>query len=206
MWWFKGAFMMLFHPLEMVTLIKRKRLEIPFFAMFAPFLLCALLRVISVFTVNYTVSAIQPQNANILLEVGSEVLIVILWALACYAFMTIMGGESTFKETFLLSAYSMVPVIVIRPIMIIVSQVLAFSEKGFYNSLNTIMWVWVIALLFITFKEANNISFWKAVFFSLIIVIAMFLIVIVILLAFALDSQIVLFVQELISETNFFFR
>ena len=206
MWWLKGAFMMLFHPLEMVTLIKRKRKEIPFLAMATPFLLCALLRIISVYTVNYTVSAIQPQNANLFLEVGSEILIVILWAFACYAFMTIMGGESTFKETMLLSAYSMVPVIVIRPIMIIVSQVLAFSEKGFYGALSTIMWIWVIALLFITFKEANNISFWKSVFFTIIIIIAMFLIVIVLLLAFALDSQIYLFFQELWSEKDFLFK
>ena len=83
---------------------------------------------------------------------------------------------------------------------------LAFSEKGFYGTLSTIMWVWVIALLFITFKEANNISFWKSIFFTLVIVIAMFLIVIVLLLAFALDSQIYLFFQELWSEKDFLFK
>lgn len=206
MWWIKAAFMMLFHPLEMVTLIKRKRLQIPVLAMLAPFAICAILRIISIYTVNYTVSAIQPQNANIWVEVGMDVMIVILWAFACYAFMTIMGGESTFKETILLSAYSMVPVIVIRPFMIIISQVLAYSEKGLYDALNTIMWAWVIILLFVTFKEANNISFWKTVFFTIVIIIAMFLIVIVLLLAIALDSQIVLFVQELISEAKFLLR
>ena len=68
------------------------------------------------------------------------------------------------------------------------------------------MWVWVIALLYITFKEANNISFWKSIFFTIVIIIAMFLIVIVVLLAFALDSQIVLFVQELWSEKDFLFK
>ncbi len=206
MWWLKGAFMMLFHPMEMITLVKRKRKEIPFLAIFTPFALCALLRIISVYTVNYTVSAIQPQNANLFLEVGSEVLIVILWAFACYAFMTIVGGESTFKETICLSAFSMTPIIAIRPIMIIISQVLAFSEKGFYDALNVLMWVWVIVLLYICFKEGNNISFWKSIFFCLIIIIAMFLIVIVLLLAFALDSQIFLFFQELFSEMNFLFR
>ncbi len=206
MWWLKGAFMMLFHPMEMITLVKRKRKEIPFLAIFTPFALCALLRVISVYTVNYTVSAIQPQNANLFLEVGSEVLIVILWAFACYAFMTIVGGESTFKETICLSAFSMTPIIVIRPIMIIISQVLAFSEKGFYDALNMLMWIWVIVLLYVCFKEGNNISFWKSIFFCLIIIIAMFLIVIVLLLAFALDSQIFLFFQELFSEMNFLFR
>lgn len=198
--------MMLFHPMEMITLVKRKRKEIPFLAIFTPFALCALLRVISVYTVNYTVSAIQPQNANLFLEVGSEVLIVILWAFACYAFMTIVGGESTFKETICLSAFSMTPIIVIRPIMIIISQVLAFSEKGFYDALNMLMWIWVIVLLYVCFKEGNNISFWKSIFFCLIIIIAMFLIVIVLLLAFALDSQIFLFFQELFSEMNFLFR
>ena len=41
MWWLKGAFMMLFHPLEMVTLVKRKRKEIPILAIITPFLICA---------------------------------------------------------------------------------------------------------------------------------------------------------------------
>lgn len=198
--------MMLFHPLEMVELIKRKRNEIPGLALFLPFLVCAVLRILSVYTVNYTVSSMQPAKANLLLEIGVEVFPVILWSLACYAFMTIMGGESTFKETLLLSAYSMIPIIVIRPVMILVSQVLSFSEKGFYDTVNAAMWIWVILLLFITFKESNNISFGKSVFFTLIIIIAMFLIVIVVLLAFSLDSQIVLFVEEIFSELNFFLR
>lgn len=206
MWWVKCAFMMLIHPLEMVTLIKRKREQIPFLALVIPFLLCSLLRVVSVYTVNYTVSSVQPSNANIFLEIGFEVVPVVLWAVACYAFMTIMGGESTFKETLLLSSFSMVPIIAIRPIMIIISQVLAFSEKGFYDTLGTIMLVWMIMLLFLTFKEANSLTLGKSVFFAFIIVIAMFLIVIVLLLAISLDSQIVLFVQELVSELNFFLR
>ncbi len=206
MWWIKSAFMMLFHPVEMVTLIKRKRTQIPFLAMTLPFLICAVIRVISVYAVNYTVATVSPKNANVFLEIGTEIIPVLLWSVACYAFMTIMGGESTFKETLVLSAYSMVPVIVMRPLMILLSWVLSFSEKGFYDTLSVIMWIWVIALLFITFMEANNLSFGKSIFFTLIIVVAMFLIVIVLLLAFALDSQIVLFVQEIISELNFFFR
>lgn len=206
MWWLKTAFMMLFHPIEMVTLIKRKRRQIPFLAMLLPFAIEAILRIISVYTVNYTVTTVSPKNANIWLELAMAVLPVALWAVASYGFMTIVGGEATFRETLVLSAYSLVPTFIIQPVAILLSRVLSASEAGFYNALQLIMWTWVICLIFITFKEANSISFGKTVAYSLIILIVMVLIVAVAMLAFALDCQIVLFIQEFASELNFFLR
>ena len=120
--------------------------------------------------------------------------------------MTIMGGESTFTETLTLSVFSMMPYIVLQPVLTAVSRVLSYSEAGFYKAAEIFIFGWVIVLIFLTFMESNNIGFGKALFFSLLIIITMFLILCVVLLAFALDSQIVLFVQEIISELNFFMR
>ena len=204
--WLKYFVLTLFHPIDTFYLIKKDRKHIPIVTVLVLFAVAVVLKILYVYTVNFTVATTSAANANAIIEIGIVIIPIILWAVASYALMTVCGGESTFKETMLLSAYSMVPVIVIRPIMIILSQVLAASEKGFYSALSTIMWVWVILLLYITFKEANNISFWKSIFFTIIIVIAMFLIVVVLLLAFALDSQIFLFAQELWSEKDFLFK
>lgn len=206
MWWLKCAFMMLFHPIEMVTLIKRRRKEIPLLAMLLPFAISAVLRIISVYTVNYTVATVSPKNANVWLELAVAVVPVALWAIACYGFMTIVGGEATFKETFVLSSFSLMPVFVLQPIAILLSRVLSADEAGFYGALQGLMWIWVIVLLFVTFKESNNISFGKTVAYSLVIIIVMLLIVGVVMLAFSLDCQIVLFIQEVASELNFFLR
>lgn len=206
MWWLQCAVMMLFHPKEMVTLIKRRRKHIPVGAMLIPLLLCAAVRILAVYGVNYTVSSVSPGNINLPLELAFILLPVLLWSVACYGFMTIMGGESTFTETLTLSVFSMMPYIVLQPVMTAVSRVLSYSESGFYNAAEIFMFGWVIVLLFLTFMESNNIGFGKAVFFSLLIIVTMFLILCVTLLAFALDSQIVLFVQEIISELNFFMR
>ena len=73
---------MLFHPIEMVTLIKRRRKQIPLIAMLLPFAVSAVLRIISVYTVNYTVSSVSPKNANIWLELALAVVPVALWAVA----------------------------------------------------------------------------------------------------------------------------
>ena len=205
MWCLKCAFMMLFHPIEMVTLIKRRK-EIPLLAMLLPFAISAVLRIISVYTVNYTVAAVSPKNANVWLELAVAVVPVALWAIACYGFMTIVGGEATFKETFVLSSFSLMPVFVFQPIAILLSRVLSADEAGFYGALQGLMWIWVIVLLFVTFKESNNISFGKTVAYSLVIIIVMLLIVGVVMLAFSLDCQIVLFIQEVASELNFFLR
>ena len=174
--------------------------------MLLPFAISAVLRIISVYTVNYTVATVSPKNANVWLELTVAVVPVALWAIACYGFMTIVGGEATFKETFVLSSFSLMPVFVLQPIAILLSRVLSADEAGFYGALQGLMWIWVIVLLFVTFKESNNISFGKTVAYSLVIIIVMLLIVGVVMLAFSLDCQIVLFIQEVASELNFFLR
>ncbi len=204
MWWYKCACMMLFHPIEVGTLVKRKRAAIPWPAIALPLGLVALWRVLNVYLVNFTVATVLPRHANLLLEVGIGLLPVLLWTVASYAFMTVMGGESTFRETLAMGALSMLPYVVFTPVLTLLSWGLSYEEKGLYTTLQALLWIWVVVLILVSFKESNNLSFGKALLFVFLIVIVMALILVVALLAFALVCQIVLFFEEVLSEATFY--
>lgn len=204
MWWFTCLWMMLFHPVEVGVVVKRRRTAIPWAVIGLPLLVTALWRVLGVYLTNYTVAAVSPREASILLEIGLGLVPVLLWTVASYAFMTIMGGESTFKETLTMSVMSLMPYIVLTPLLVLLSRALSYGEKGFFTALQAAVWIWVVVLVFVSFMQSNNLSFRKALVFTLIILIVMALLLGVLLLAFALVSQIVLFAQEVLSETRFY--
>ena len=204
MWWYKCFCMILVHPVDVGYLVKRKRDNIPWAVIILPLLLTAVLRIISVYTTNYTVASVFPRDASIMLEIGIVILPVLLWSVASYAFMTIMGGESTYKETLTMSSLALAPNIVLTPFVLLLSRALAFQEKSFYNFLQVMIFIWVVLLIFLSFKESNNLSLKRSLGFAFIVLIVMALLLTVCVLIFALISQIVLFVQEVLSEASYY--
>jgi hypothetical protein len=198
--------MILFHPIEIFYLIKRDRKNIPWMVSLFTLAIAVLIKTLTVYTVNYTVASKSAEQANALWELGMVVVPLLLWVVASYALMTIMGGESTFKETLTISTYSLVPYILFTPLVIIISQVLSTSEAGFFNTLQNLLIVWMLILLFVGFKESNGLGFGAAIWRAFLSLIVMVLIAATFLLIFALGSQIVIFVQELTSEINYYLR
>ncbi len=204
--WLKYFVLTLFHPIDTFYLIKKDRKHIPIVTVLVLFAVAVALKILYVYTVNFTVATTSAANANAIIEIGIITVPIILWAVASYALMTVCGGESTFKETLTISAYSLAPYIVFTPIMIIISQVLTESENGFFVGMNAFIIAWMVILLFLGFMQSNGLSFGKAVGFALVSVVAMVIIAATVLLVFALGAQIVKFVQELADEIKFFLR
>lgn len=204
--WLKYGFMVLFHPIEIFYLVKRNRDEIPWLVSMILLFLASIMKIIYVYTVNYTVATKTPEDANALWELGTILVPVIAWVISSYALMTIMGGESTFKETLTITSYSLVPYIVGTPILILISQLLATSESGFHQAFQSIIVAWVVILVFVSFKESNGLTFGAAVWRAILSFVVMVLLAATLLLIFALGSQIVVFFQEITAEVNFYLR
>lgn len=204
--WLKYFILTLFHPVDTFYLIKKDRKQLSKLAVFLLFFAAAAIKVLYVYTVNYTVATVSSATANAFLEIGVVLVPVLLWAVASYALMTVCGGEATFGETLTISAYSLTPYIVFTPIMILVSQVLSRSELGFFVGMRSIVIAWMVVLLFVGFMQSNGMKFSHAVGLGLVAILVMILIAATFLLAFGLGAQIVRFIQEIASEINFFLR
>lgn len=204
--WLKYFVLILFHPIDTFYLIKKDRKQISKLAVFTVFAAAVAMKILYVYTVNFTVSTTTAAEANALLELGVIIVPIALWALASYALMTICGGEATIGETFTISIYSLAPYIVCTPIMILISQVLSGAESAFFVGMNGAIIAWVVILLFLGFMQSNGLKFSHAVGYALITVLVMVIIVVVVLLALGLGAQIVRFIQEISVEVKFLLR
>ena len=204
--WFKYFLLVLFHPSDTFYLIKKDRKQISKLAVAAVLLAAIAMKIIYVYTVNFTVSTTTAANANAVIEIGVIVVPILLWALASYAVMTICGGEATIAETFTISIYSLAPYIVGTPLTIILSHIFSRSEYAFFVGIQSAIIAWVVILLFVGFMQSNGLKFSHAIGYTLLSIVAMALIAVTFLLAFGLGAQIYKFGQELVSEVKFFLR
>ncbi len=204
--WLKYFVLVLFHPIDTFYLIKKDRKNLSKTAILAVLAAAVAMKILFVYTVNFTVSSTTAAEANGFLEIGVILVPVLLWAIASYALMTICGGESTIGETITISIYSLAPYIVCTPITILISHIFSRSELAFFIGIQVAIIAWVVILLFVGFMQSNGLKFSHAVGFALISVIVMVLIAVVVLLAFGLGAQIWRFIQELAAEIKFLLR
>lgn len=204
--WLKYFVLVLFHPVDTFYLIKKDRKNISKIALIAIMLAAVLMKIIYVYTVNFTVSTTTAAEANAFLEIGIIVIPILLWALASYALMTICGGEATIGEAFAISIYSLVPYIVLTPATILISHVFSASEQAFFVGIQGAIIAWVVLLLFIGFMQSNGLKFSHAVGFAILSILVMVLIAVVVLLAIGLGSQIYKFIQEFSAEIKYLIR
>lgn len=204
--WLKYFILVLFHPVDTFYLIKKDRKQLSKIAVLSVLAAALLIKIVYVYTVNFTVSSTTAAEANAIIELGVIIVPIVLWAIASYALMTICGGESTIGETMTISVYALAPYIVMTPITIGISHIFSRSEYGFFVGMQIAIIAWVVILLFVGFMQSNGLSFGRAVGFAVLSVLVMALIAVVILLAAGLAAQIVRFIQEIVAEAKFLMR
>ena len=119
-----------------------------------------------------------------------------------YAITAIIVGECSFTELLTASTYCLVPVIVIKPFLGLMSLVLTTDEAGIYNGLLVITYIWMLILLFLALQRLNDYSVKKTVCVVFIAIIAMLIIWGVIILIFTLFAQVVGFIQDILREVK----
>ena len=78
-------------------------------------------------------------------------------AVCCtYLVSTINEGEGTFGQIYCGLVYSLTPYLILKPIILISSNIITYNERFIVNFLNLFMYGWVGVLLFLTIKEINN--------------------------------------------------
>lgn len=139
-------------------------------------------------------------GVNIAYELLVLALILILWVVANYLVCTVSDGEGSMKNVYIATSYSLSPIIIILPLIILLSNVLTYQEIVFYHFGYLTMLVWCAFLLFFMIKDIHNYSVSKTIrvifvsFFTMLI-IGLFLYVIN-----ALGNQLLAVIREIIGE------
>lgn len=141
---------------------------------------------------------------TILLKETLKILLpIILFVVANYLVSSLMSGEGTFRNIFINTMGSLLPVVIMLPFIVLVSNVLTFNESFIYTFSMGVMLIWTAVLLFVVIKETHNYTA-KQTFVNFIITIFMMLIIVIVLiLLYLIVAQVAGFIVDLVKEAMF---
>lgn len=166
-------------------------------------LLTFAVRVASILMTSFHMTSLQPEDANIVLEVIRIIFPLLSWAVCCYLISSITDGESFLGNVFLAVTYSMIPYIVFTLPIAALTLLLTRDELYVYVTLNSIVWLWVGMLLVINIAVMNDYSFKKTIGVTLLSLFALIIFWATIGLVFALTNHVVMFVKDVYNEVRY---
>lgn len=107
---------------------------------------------------GFLVKTVREGRYDLVTDIGSVLIVFIGLILCNYLVVTINEGEAFFKELYCAYAYCLTPFILIKPFVVIISNVLTYNEVFLITFANVICWVWFVVLILITIREINNFT------------------------------------------------
>lgn len=202
---FKLSIAVLFHPIDTFYYIKSRQTPVNCISCLFLLLSVVAVRICSIYITHYPIASVQPRDANIWLEMVKLLLPVLTWVISCYAITTISDGETLLKEIFFASAYSMMPYIICTIPLALLSKILDRNQLSLYNTLNAIVLIWVLLIFFLSVRTMNSYTVGQTVRVCIISLITMLLLWAVLILIFALTSQLVEFIRGIVNEFRMIF-
>lgn len=159
-----------------------------------------LISILEKYCSGFLVKTVREGRYDLITDIG-KVLVIFIGLTACnYLVVTIHEGEGFFKDLYCAYAYCLTPYIVIKPFVILLSNVLTYNEVFLISFANIIVWTWVVILILLTLKEINNFTVGET---AKALAITAFTVLILTLLAciiYVLFSQVIDFVITVVRE------
>ena len=136
----------------------------------------------------------------------SSAMIIVLWSIANWAICTLMDGEGWFKDIWITSCYSTMPLVVTTIPNTILSKVLTIQESTWLTLLSSIAFAWAILLLLMSNTIIHQYTLKKSIFSMLLTVIGVFILLLLVVLMVSLVAQFADFVMTIGRELMFRFN
>ena len=154
---------------------------------------------------GYVVTGTVSSEVNALLSVLSILLPLMRWVISNWCFTTLMSGEGTMKDIYTVTAYALKPYVIAAVPLFILSHILTANEAAFYHVLDTVVMLWVLALIFFGMMMVHDYSLSKALLTLVLTVVGICLIVFIALLFVNIVQDVFFFIMDIYQEISFRF-
>lgn len=139
-------------------------------------------------------------NANVLYELIILSLILALWIIANYFVCLVRDGEGSFKNVYIATAYTLSPLLLVLPFVILISNVLTYQEAVFFNGPIIITFIWVTIYFFFMIKEIHNYEVGETFGIIFISMFTMLIMGIFLFVVYSINTQIFTVTEEIARE------
>ena len=152
---------------------------------------------------NFQAIMIFMEGFNVIIVFLNILVPLLLWVVANWSLTTLMDGKGRLGDIYMGMAYAMTPMTLINMILIPVSHVMTYDEITLYWMFYSIGTGWFVLLILCAMKQIHDYSFGKAIFSSLITIVAIGVIIFIFIMFFAVVSDAIMYFVSLFQEMRF---
>ncbi|MBO5020333.1 MAG: YIP1 family protein [Clostridia bacterium] len=198
----KNMFSSVFHPFESFRLVKEKNMgsvvcATVLFVLF--YITTALSDVIS----GYAFNRFDASSYNSFFVLLRTVALVALFVIANWLVCVLMGGIGKLKEIYIVTCYSLIPVIFATVTSVVLSHMLSPDEYVFVTIFSAICTAYTFIILAVGIMKVHDFEFGKFLGTTAVTVIAMLIIIFLIFLVFMLAQQVYGWIGTIFTEMKY---
>lgn len=188
-----------FHPFQAFDDVKYKGLGSLWIAAGLTVLLFASVTLKSTSS-GFLFSQSDAHSYSSLYTLAQTVGLLVLWSLCNWAVCTIFSGKAKLREVFIVSAYSMMPLILFNFLFVLLSQVLSLNSVSLMHSLYVVVLAFTFFIFSVGIIKVQEYTFSKFLLTGLATVVLMFLAAFVLFIVVILVQQFGDFLYSLFME------
>ena len=189
----------LLHPLDAFSDLKYENKSSMLIADALAFLFF-LVKLLEGTCMGYLFQSVRPQDVNIWSILGQSVGMVLLWSVCNWATCTLIDGEGSMRDVWVMTTYSLVPYILFSLIANLCSQIFSQSEMVFFTSIQFLGTLWTGILLFLGMLTAHQFTVTKTILSVIFTLLTIAACCFLLLLFFTISQQFYNFVYSVIKE------
>lgn len=152
---------------------------------------------------GYIFNSDSAEDFNMWIVLCSTVAVVALFCLSTWLLTTFLEGKGRFSEIWVVSCYSLIPMVVVSALSLVLSNVMTSDESFFYYALQTIATGWTLIMIFISNGRLNQYGFKKNIVSLLLAIVGMLIILFLLFLFVNLWTQLFSFFGSLYDEITY---
>jgi hypothetical protein len=196
------SFYILFHPIDGFWELKNHKEK----SFGAANLILAILCLFSVLSVQFTsfhYGFLDRENNNILLNVSSFVIPLAAWSILNWALSTLLDGKANMKQIWVQSVYSLMPVLLSIPILMVCSYLMTLEDSAFYYLISSVAILWSAFLFLFGNMTIHDYTMTKTVVMSLFTIAGIAATIFIGIILFSTFQQLISFITTVITEIRF---
>ena len=151
---------------------------------------------------DFRYSSYDTGTYNTLFQFVQTVGLVLAWSVANWSICTLQNGKGRFKEVFIVTSYSIFPIILYNIVSIPLTHMVASAGSSLISGIQLLAYIFCGIMLTVGLMTVHDFSFPRFVFTSIITILMIILIIFVVFMMGVLLTQFESFFAELILEAS----
>ncbi|MDR2546995.1 MAG: YIP1 family protein [Lachnospiraceae bacterium] len=198
----KFAFTIIFHPFDGFWELKHHKTKTVGAANLILSILC-LLNVISVQFTSFHYGILDRDGNNIFFNVSSFVIPLLAWTILNWALSTLLDGKATMRQIWVQSIYSLTPLLLSLPVLLICSYIMTLEEAAFYYLISGIAIIWSLFLFLIGNMTIQDYNLGKTLVMAIFTIAGIAATIFIGIILFSTFQQLISFITTVIIEIRY---